>query len=149
MVGADDRRPILTVCMGAPASGKSTWCAEWGSDVVVVSGDAIRYGADPEAVFARMMQIAKGALAEGRDVIVDACSTRAVDRSPWLFLAKKTRCTTRLVIFDTPTALCRRRDANRSRPAGRVDVYAARMKESLRVVKFEGWDEIVTVAGAT
>ena len=32
---------------------------------------------------------------------------------------------------------------------GLVDVYSARMKESLRVVKFEVWDEIVTVAGAT
>ncbi len=133
--------------MGAPAAGKSTWCAAHAGDAVVVSGDAIRHGADPAAVFARMLRLAKGALSEGRDVIIDACSARAVDRSPWLFLARKRRCTTRLVVFATPTALCRRRDARRSLPVGRAEVYAARMREALRVVRHEGWDEIVTVEG--
>lgn len=79
----------LTVCMGAPASGKSTWCAANAGDALVVTADAIRFGADPAAVFTRMVQLAKGALSEGNDVIVDACSTRAVDRSPWLILARK------------------------------------------------------------
>ncbi len=145
-----EKRGTLTVCMGLPASGKSTWVREHAKGALVVCADSIRTrGVSAQAMFGKMRRETYVALAEGKDVVVDACSLRMRDREPWLAIARRLRVTTRLVVFDTDVDVCRLRDRVRARPAGRLGVYAARMVDSLREVEREEWGSVVRVPGET
>ena len=140
-----DERPTLTVMMGAPAAGKTTWCAANADGAVVLTCETIKKGANPGPVFDRMLCEARRALVRRRDVIIDACSTMKPDRSQWLHLARRLDARTRLVVLDTPSTLCNQRDSKRRRPVNRNGVYTERMKAAKRDIRRESWDEIVVV----
>lgn len=135
----------ITVLMGAPGCGKSTWCEHHAGDAVVISVDAIKNGADPRRTFAVAEYRAKLALCRGSDVIIDACSTRWRDRAVWVRIARAYTASTRLVIIDTPPSICKKRDAARPCPVGRAAIYAERVSYAKKRVVDEGWDEIVVV----
>jgi predicted kinase len=140
-----EKSPTIIVCMGAPGSGKTTWCKSNARGAVVISADSIRDGRNPSSVFNKMISDAKRNLDEGRDVIIDACSSRSRDRKPWLFVAAKKKARSKLIVFDTPMSVCAHRDSLRSNPAGMASVYAARINESMGQIGLEGWDEIVVI----
>ena len=134
----------MTVLAGLPGAGKSTWAARNAGEALVVTGDDIRTGgADPNAVFHRMREQARKALAEGRDVIVDACSLRKTDRSVWKSIASAVGASTELVVMRTPLSTCRIRDAARSHPAG-IDWARAfeNLNELYRIAPREGWGRV-------
>jgi len=134
-------RATLTVCMGLPGSGKTTWCRT--QPGVVVSADAIRTRkANGRAIFGKMRREAGRALLDGVDVFVDACSLRWRDREPWLTFAREIGARTRLVIIDTDPAECRRRNRARRHPAGRMPIYESRMRDALGRVSSEGWGDV-------
>lgn len=136
-------RGMLTVCMGMPASGKSVWARANANGALVVCADAMRTcGVSAQALFGKMRRDAQMALLGGEDVIVDACSLQWRDREPWLAIARRLDASTRLVVFDVSAEVCRARDLRRAQPAGRIDLYAARMIESLHRIEREGWGSI-------
>ena len=145
------KRGTLTVCMGLPASGKSTWVRKNRQpEALIVCADAMRTrGVSAQALFGKMRREAGAALIAGRDVMVDACSLRWRDREPWLAMAQRFGARPVLVVFDTPLEVCRARDSVRPRPAGRLDLCARRMSESLHRVANEEWAHVELVEGAT
>ncbi len=138
--------PTITVMMGVPGAGKSTWCAHHTNGAHVLAVDSIKKGAKPSAVFRVVARDAKLALIHGEDVIIDACSTRWKDRALWKNIARTYRARTRLVVVDTPPKEAARRDSLRENPVGSSETYAKRMKYAKKRMLREGWDEIFVVS---
>lgn len=140
----------LTLTLGLPGAGKSTWVA---GNITshVLTLDGIRAGEDQSSVVGRVHRQAEALLKRGESVCIDACSLRADHRRQWLSLAAHHDAQTALVVFRTPLAVCQRRDA--ARPPGEranVDWTAAarNLDESLKAIHAEGWDRIAWADGA-
>jgi predicted kinase len=140
---------VLTLLAGAPAAGKSTWLAGKGEALgKVLSADEIRtHGADARAVFTRMQWRARHTLRCGANVVVDACSLRSVDREEWLRIAIEAGARPEIVVFTTPIAVCRARDAARPHPANVDWERVSRDHAALqRAVRREKWSRVQVVA---
>lgn len=140
-------RQTVTVLMGAPAAGKSTWCESNAGDATVIPVDAIKKGANPAYTFTIARLRAKKALSRGEDVIIDACSTRWRDRATWVSVAREYGARTVLVVFDTPVSVCTKRDSLRKITVGRADTYDERMRYAVKRIKREPWDEVIFAKG--
>ncbi len=99
----------LTALMGPPGAGKTTWVeANRQPGQVLCSTERLRLDPRmrrPGALIAyvdRMRARARAGLMEGRDVLVDACNTRAMDRSVWLRIVRETGSEGHLVVLHTP-----------------------------------------------
>jgi predicted kinase len=133
---------LIQLC-GLPGSGKSTWAAAHANGARVVTADEIREGARPGREFLILWNRAKKELREGRDVIVDTCALRAIDRSQALGVGRQFNARCELVVFCTPVSLCRARNSMRRAPA-LVDWrrYAAHAASTMESIGFEGWDHV-------
>ena len=146
-------KPLLTVTCGMPGSGKSTWAVRQVAQerlVYVVSADAIReHGASGSVVFDGMELSARRALRNGLDVIVDACALDPRTRNGWLRLAHELGASSRLVVFATPLAVCRERDAARPlEQRARIDWADAERKVErvFERVGLELWDRVTVIS---
>jgi predicted kinase len=144
--------PTLTVLMGPPGSGKTTWAAANAADQVLCSTDRMRTDrgltdAGVVAYLAALSLKAERALSIGCDVVVDACNTRRSERSRWLGVAHKHRARARLIVVHAPlqTLLDVQRDRTHAVAQPTMRGYLAQMRESLPRLRWEGWDEIVHV----
>ncbi len=120
--------PTLYMLLGLQGSGKSAWAkANAGRlQAVVLSSDAIRneleaQGQEADAlngdrVFAIFNERLKRLLKAGKNVISDATHARRAWRSDELAIARDRGAKVIAVWFDTPLALCRKRNA--ARPGG-------------------------------
>lgn len=103
----------LTILMGIPGCGKSTWAENNADGAVIVSSDAIRGDgpydpSDNERVFAQFHSDIERALGAGRDVIADATNVEVFARAKLRRIARNTDAKTRLVTFDNlPQAVAR------------------------------------------
>lgn len=106
----------LTVLIGLPRAGKSTWAKKWvkeGSNRVVLSGDSFRlaitgerFNIDSEPfVRASLITAVKALLIQGLDVAVDETNTSQYHQDQLLYLAPNPN----IVIFWTPKAVCQER----------------------------------------
>ena len=122
--------------VGLPGSGKSTWAAQQGDGVL--SSDAVRAlltGTEQNQqanalVFQTLRFLLKmRVLAGAKSTIIDATSLTAKERRTWIRLAHTLDCTAEAVFFDTPVAICKARNAARSRvvPDEVMDRFAARL----------------------
>ena len=144
----------LTVLMGIPTSGKSTWLAQQPTGQLVLSADVLRtdHHARTNAVFAAMEHQARRALRTGRDVAIDACSTQATRRAEWLALARQASAHTRLVCCDVQPDLARLR--NHARPEAQrfthanLERYIDRWPAALAAALAEPWAEVITASPA-
>ncbi len=142
--------PTLTVLMGAPGSGKTTWARSHASGALVASTDPLRTEAhlrEPGAVAAfqrRLEGKAERSLCRGVDVLVDACNVHAHERSRWRGLARRTYARARLVVCHAPveTLLAVQEGRDRGVPRERVYAYVREFNAAQRVINAEQWVSI-------
>ena len=139
----------VTVLMGAPGAGKSTWLKQHRTDELVVNTHAVRMvdGIDVGAYMSHMRAVGLAAIVRGEPLIVDATNTYPQHRKFWLAAGRKHGRSCRLVAFDTPLNLLLSAQRTRAHPAPRniVIKHHRLMRAALSRVASEGWDDIETV----
>jgi alkanesulfonate monooxygenase SsuD/methylene tetrahydromethanopterin reductase-like flavin-dependent oxidoreductase (luciferase family)/predicted kinase len=150
--------PALVVLVGASGSGKSTWAAGRYRPQEVVSSDALRgivgsgdhdLDASTDA-FAILERVVAARLGRRLCTVVDTLGLDAVRRTGWLALARQSGLPAVAVVFDTPDAECRRRNAARDVPVP-APALANQLKRIPAVAEeldSEGWEVVVTADGA-
>jgi alkanesulfonate monooxygenase SsuD/methylene tetrahydromethanopterin reductase-like flavin-dependent oxidoreductase (luciferase family)/predicted kinase len=144
--------PALVVLVGPVASGKSTWAGEHFRADQVVSSDALRaivgenehdLRASTDA-FALLDEIVVRRLRRQLTTVVDTLGLDAAQRARWLQAGRAAGVACVAVVFDTPPAECRRRNAARSIavPADVVANQFRRWPEIREAVRSEGWDAV-------
>ena len=138
---------MITVLMGAPGAGKTTWVRNNAQNEVILSSEAVRiYKTDLDiGSFMDGLRV-KGfkAVKEGKSIIVDATNTIQAHRLYWLKVSKLTRMPNRLIVFNTPLTHLLQAQTIREFPAADTIVkeHYRRLNRSLNTIKIEGWDEI-------
>lgn len=110
---------MITVLMGAPAAGKTTWMKQnksghehiYSADLVRVDKDL-----DVDLFMAMIRSKAIKAVMNGHDVIADGTHTIKAHRMFWLALAKRYQVETKLIVFDTPLQLLLKGNSIRQYP---------------------------------
>lgn len=135
----------LTVTLGLPASGKTTWAQT--QPGYQATTDPARHGRLHHDQLVHSLQAeARRQLAAGNDVITDGCNLSARLRRSWLQVGRDhdARCVLAIVECDPDEAVRR----NLERPHGervlphRMDGYVRRLPEARTMVGGEGWDAI-------
>jgi len=150
--------PALVVLVGASGSGKSTWAAGRYRPQEVVSSDALRgivgsgdhdLDASTDA-FAILEQVVAARVGRGLCTVVDTLGLDAVRRGGWLAHARQAGLPAVAVVFATPDAECRRRNATRDVPvpAPALAGQLRRMPAVAEELAAEGWEVVVTTDGA-
>lgn len=139
------KEPTLTLMVGYPRCGKTTWLKKYKQRGIVVCLDAIRkeiFGHQfhlPAEPF--ILGVAKGivrlSLQQGLNVTVDATNLLYQYREEWRRLASGCGAKTKIVWIDTPLNVCLLR--NRRSPKGEklpvkvLKAMAARFEEPNRI----------------
>jgi alkanesulfonate monooxygenase SsuD/methylene tetrahydromethanopterin reductase-like flavin-dependent oxidoreductase (luciferase family)/predicted kinase len=144
--------PALVVLVGPSGSGKSHWAATRYRAVEIVASDALRAvlgsgTADLDAsieAFALLETIVAARLRRGLTTVIDTLGLDAARRRGWLAAARAAGLPTVAVVFDTPAATCRTRNAARERPVP-APVLAAQLRQMLDIgaeLGADGWSLI-------
>lgn len=146
--------PCLVVLVGPVASGKSTWAAEHFAPGQIVSSDVLRgvIGESPHDLaastdaFAVLDDVVARRLRRRLTTVVDSLGLDRERREHWRGLADAAGMPAVAVVFDTPPAECRRRNAAREVrvPADVVSGQLRRWPEVLGEVGAEPWLDVVT-----
>jgi alkanesulfonate monooxygenase SsuD/methylene tetrahydromethanopterin reductase-like flavin-dependent oxidoreductase (luciferase family)/predicted kinase len=145
--------PCLVVLVGPVASGKSTWARDTFTAEQIVSSDALRavvgdsphdLAASPDA-FAVLDDIVARRMRRRLTTAVDTLGLDAAMRERWRQLAAAHHVPTVAVLFDTPAAECRRRNAVREArvPEATVSAQLRRWPAVREEVRAEGWDAVL------
>jgi alkanesulfonate monooxygenase SsuD/methylene tetrahydromethanopterin reductase-like flavin-dependent oxidoreductase (luciferase family)/predicted kinase len=151
--------PALVVLVGPAGAGKSFWAAAHRTAAEIVSSDALRavVGTGPadleatDAAFAVLEQIVRARLARRLTTVVDTLGFEPSRRRAWRRWAAEAGVPAVLVVFRTPAALCRRRNATRDRPVPAAALTAQLRSLRLLDVADEHWDlvhEVITADDA-
>ena len=141
---------MITVLMGAPAAGKSTWLAANKTGFEhIYNTELVRTNKELDVnsymhfIRAKAIQAAEN----GKDVIADGTHTFTIHRQFWLKLADRLSLETRLIAFDTPLALLLAGNSKRQFPATVkiVHQHHARMQIALRAIERENWGSIEVI----
>jgi predicted kinase len=138
---------MITVLMGAPAAGKSTWLkANAVGDEHIYSTEAIRIyrDIDRDLYMRNIRRQAYIAVKDGKSVIADGTHTMGQHRNYWLKVAKEFEVKTKLVLFDTPLNVLLIGNAKRLHPAPVKVIrdHHTRFVRSRDIVRLEAWDQI-------
>ena len=141
---------MITVLMGAPAAGKTTWVKRnMSGDEHIYSTELVRIDRelDVDYYMASIRESAIKALKSGKDVIADGTHTIAHHRTFWLRLASKFDCNTKLILFDTSLSVLLKGNNARVHPCPNHVLlkHHRRMQLAKRMIMREGWDEIEAV----
>ena len=141
---------MITVLMGAPGSGKTTWVNSYAMDELILSTEAIRVMRDELDAGAFMNGLRmKGykAMHQGQSVIVDGTNTITHQRLFWLNAAKKFGLANRLIAFDTPLEVLLHVQKTREHPAPNniVREHHYRFKKAIIQIRAEKWDQIEVI----
>ena len=140
---------MITVLMGAPGAGKSTWVRnnKTGNEHIY-NIDAIRANKDLDvnAYTLHMRTKAIMAAEQGYDIIADATHVLKPHRLIWLKVAARLGVQTRLIMFDITREQLLQAQTTREFPVKNSVVIEQHRKMQLakREVYREGWDDIAT-----
>lgn len=143
---------VLTVLVGLPGSGKSTWADENAGKGVIISTDQIRgeINGDPadqsngNEVWRLAFNRTRYWLHLGYNVIFDATNCGRANRRNVLHELKDHAREVYAIFFNTSKAECKRRNAARERVV--PDEVIERMAERLSVpTKEEGFDRVFII----
>lgn len=138
---------MITVLMGAPAAGKTTWLNQNKiGDEHIYSTELVRTNReiDVDYYMASIRANAIKAIKSGLNIIADGTHTITHHRSFWLVLARRYESKTTLIVFDTSLSVLRAGNRMRSHPCP-DDVllkHYKRMQIAKRMVVREPWDDI-------
>lgn len=141
---------MITVLMGAPGAGKTTWL-KLNTDGTEHIYDTHAVRVNPEldrGIFMHQQRMKAIKAAEsGQKLICDGTHTIGSHRQIWLNLAKRLNVPCRLVVFDTPLNLLLAAQRNRQYPApDRIVIdHFQRMQSAKILVHKEPWDFIETI----
>jgi len=110
--------PRLTVLIGAPGSGKSTYAARLGT---VVTNDRRTKQAPGDILHDSYRQLNQH-LAAGRDVVFDTTGANPAVRKAALSIARRHGAQTAVIVMDTPLDTCLKAQQGRSRPVSATEV---------------------------
>ena len=116
----------LTVLIGAPGSGKSTYASRLGT---VVTNDRKTAQAPGDILHDSYRQINQ-LLAAGKDVVFDTTGANPAVRKAALSIARKHGAATAAVVMDTPLDTCLKVQQQKSRPVASAEV--CRMHADIR-----------------
>lgn len=145
-------KPIFTMLVGIPGSGKSTWAKQYGERCGIHSSDSIRgelfgdegYVCTPEEnkkVFELLGDRVKQDLKSGKDVIYDATNLNKKKRIAFLKELKNIPCIKQCILFATDYDICLEQNKERERfvPEAVIkDMYTKFQPPH----ETEGWDNI-------
>lgn len=143
----DRRAAVITVLMGAPGSGKSTWVARNKTGLeYIYNTEAIRINRDLDVssyMFALRKKAVK-AVEAGRDLIADGTHTSQDHRRVWLHLALRLGLPIKLVVFNTPLATCLAVQKMREFPAPDMVVrsHSYHLRKAMQQIQQEEWTTI-------
>jgi predicted kinase len=148
----------LTVTMGVPGSGKTTWCEAqpgWlaGTDPARVNGQPWR------DLHASLLQSTRRQLEAGVNVVTDGCNVHTQLRRSWLEVGRDVGAWCVLAILECDDDEALRRNAGRPVgqrvPPNKMTSYLRRFPAARMQAGGEGWDAITypmprsVVGGAT
>jgi predicted kinase len=134
----------VTVLIGAPGAGKSTWLKSNQTDEYVADTHAVRAvkGLDVDVYMNHFRQAALTELRRGRSIIIDATNTYRHHRRPWLAAARAAGAQARAVALDTPLHALLAAQRTRAHPVPQriVIKHHQLMRLALIDLPTEGWD---------
>lgn len=141
---------MITVLMGAPGAGKSTWVAANKTGLEhIYNTEAVRVNRDLDVgrYMYVLRQKAVTAVEAGQDLIADGTHTISTHRKVWLNLADRLSLETRLIVFDTQLSSLLEVQVNRKFPAPSVVVidHYRRLQRAKHIILREGWGSIETI----
>ena len=112
------KKPILTIMIGLPRSGKSTWIKKNKKDAVVVSPDEIRakifghqfHSNAEDFIWAFAKAMCRLLLEQGKDVIIDATNINSYSRNVWINIGKQYKAKVRMIWTKTSVQKCLQRN---------------------------------------
>ncbi len=137
---------MITVLMGAPGAGKSTWVKLNRDNEHIYNTEGVRINRDMDVATYMHNQRMKAvkAVENGSNLIADGTHTIKSHRLVWLNLAKRLDLETRLIAFHTqlPTLLAVQKTREFPAPDKIVRSHAYKMLTALRDIQGEGWGKI-------
>jgi predicted kinase len=142
---------MITVLMGAPASGKSTWLTDNKTGFEhIYDTEPVRANKElnVDAYMSFIRSKAIKAAESGKDIIADGTHTFKAHRQFWLILAHRLDIETRLIAFDTALPVLVRANATRQfqTPIKVIYQHSVRMKVAMRAVEREQWGSIEVIS---
>ena len=144
--------PSLVVLVGPSGSGKSTWAAEHFAPAEIVSSDALRAvvgaGEDDQSAstiaFEVLEIIVTERLRRGLTTVIDTLGFDDDARARWIGKAHEAAMPAHAIVFDTPDAVCRERNAARARPIPKsaLDRQLARFQKVSAQLTEEAFDGV-------
>lgn len=144
--------PSLVVLVGPSGSGKSTWAGKHFSRNEIVSSDALRAvvgaGEDDQsastAAFEVLERIVDERLRRGMTTVIDTLGLHEESRARWVSKAREAGVPAHAIVFDTPAATCRERNASRQRPIPLAVLkrQLAKFDEAVARLEYEGFDAV-------
>lgn len=140
----------VTIMIGLPCSGKSTWIRKNMPGATVVSADDYFTRADGEYVFTpsnlglahqscflKFMKALLEGMEENPDIVVDNCNTQNWERAPYVLAAQAYNADVRFVYLQTsPSTCCGRSNSHR------VPADTIWSKSSRREAPVYAWNDI-------
>lgn len=137
----------ITVLMGAPGAGKSTWVSKNATNEHIYNTEGVRVNREIDVASYMHYQRLKAikAVESGKSLIADGTHTISTHRQVWLNLAKRLNLPSKLIVFPVDLQTLLQVQLTRIYPAPHnvvIDHYT-RLKKAQNLIKNEGWDEIV------
>jgi len=138
---------MITVLMGAPGAGKSTWVSKNATNEYIYSTEGVRVNREIDIASYMQFQRLKAiqAVEGGKSLIADGTHTITTHRQVWLNLANRLELPKRLIVFPTDLSILLNVQLSRQHPAPRNVVinHHTRLQRAQSLIKHEGWDEII------